>query len=429
MILRNNFARLAILALVHFTVDFFAGILIPLLEPTLTQHFGVDLARVALLVGGTAIIVNVIQPVSGWILPRKGAPILLLLGPPTAALVACIGLTDSLLIMAVMLITASIGIGIVHPEGALAAHSLAGERKGLGVSTFMAAGYFGFALGSLVSGVWVESHDPGLARFWLLALPALIVVILVLLSGLHRLQGHVDEEMFSHLGVLPFKLVLGLAVCIAVNVCILVRFITIFLVRSFPGQDPQSWGGAAVCVMGVSGGLCAFVWGHLSDRFRSGWLIFAAQLLGAPFLYLLLRVRSASTAPVWALGVGLTMGAVFPLTIVLAREARGLPQRLRIGLVIGGAWCMGEVAFILGGKYVTLFPEDMARPVASVLNVCWVCLAATAILAAILARVERGMVAPIECGMYSTREGTYTGTLGENYSEPSAPADADKPRR
>ena len=393
MMLRSNFGRLIILALVHFTVDFYAGMLIPLPEPTLTRHLGLNLASVALLLGGTAIIVNLVQPLSGWILPKRGLPILLLLGPCAAAVIACIGLTHSVFLVAAMLVVGSIGIGIVHPEGALAAHSLAGSRKGLGVSIFLSGGYFGFALGSLVSGWWAESHSHDLARLWVLTLPALVVVALVLLSGLHRLQGHAEEDTSPQVGMLPFTLVLALAVSIALTVSIVVRFATIFLVRSFPDQRPQAWGGATVAAMGVSGALAASLWGHLSDRFGSARLIFVMQLLCAPFLYLFLHVKSPSYAPVWAIGFGATIGAVCPLCIVLARQSRGLAQRLRMGLAIGGAWCTGEVAFILGGKYVALFPDDAVRPVAAVLNLCWVFLGAAVVLSAIVARREKAAIA------------------------------------
>lgn len=380
-----------VLSFVHFTVDFYGGLTIPLPEPTLTQHFGVSLAIVMLLVGGTAIIINATQPISGWILPKKGIPVIFLMGPIAAALIACIGLTNSLPAVVAMLITASIGIGIIHPEGALAADNLAGRRKGFGMSIFMAGGYFGFSLGNLVSGLWVEYNDQGLTRFWILALPTLVTVGLVIISGVHRMERYAEEETSSRSGVLPFGLVMGLAVCVTVNMCILIRFITIFLGRSFPGQDmyPQSWGGAAACAMGVSATLGALLWGYLSDRFGKGRVIFVMQFLCIPFLYMLLNVKYISSAPIWAAGIGLTSGAVFPLIVVLARQARGLHERLRIGLSIGGAWGLGEVAAILGAKYVTHFPKYMVAPVTNVLSICWICLAAAAILAAVVARAER----------------------------------------
>ena len=232
------------------------------------------------------------------------------------------------------------------------------------------------------------SQNQGLAHFWMLGLPALLPVALVLRSGLHRLEGHVEEEKGKEAGVLPFLPVVGAAVCISLGYCLIVRLVTIFLVRSFPGQDAQGWGGTTVFAGGISVVLGAFVWGHFSDRFGRGRIIAVTQCLCAPFMYQLLHVKEVWLAPFWMSGVGFTMGAAFPLTVVLAREARGLTQRLRIGLVIGGAWGLGEIAFILGGKHVGRYPAGTVAPVSGVLNLCWFFLIGAAAMGVMISRME-----------------------------------------
>ena len=389
MLLRGNLARLIILTLIHFTVDFYAGLLVPLPEPTLTEHLGKDLALVALLVGGCAFLVNLIQPISGWLLPKKGMPLLLLLAPLLSALAACIGLSHSVWTVAALLSAAAVGIGIVHPEAALAAHSLSGRRAGLGMSFFMSGGYFGFSFGCLVAGIWAEYFDPTLVWFWVLALPAAVIAGVTVLSGLHRLEGHMKEDKAEGQDRLPILPMLALCVAIAVNISLLIRFLPIFLVRAFPGQGGQGWGGGAVFALGICSAVGAFLWGHLADRFGNARVILAVQLCGAPFLWQLLRITQPVMAVVWAAGIGVTLSGVFPLGVVLARRAHGIPQRLRMGLAIGGAWGSGEVAFILGGKYIGQYPEGLLAPVASVLNLCWVMLVATAMLAAIACVLEK----------------------------------------
>lgn len=385
--------RLFVLTLVHFAVDFCGGLVVPLPEPTLVRHLGIDLPHVAILLGGAALIVNVVQPTSGWLLPKQGLPILLAIAPVAASLTALIGLTHSYWMVALMLATASVGIGIVHPEAALAAHSLSGKQKGLGVSFFMSGGYFGFACGSLISGWWVVHRDQGLARFWLLALPGVLVCIMVLLCGLHRLKGHLDEGPQHEASCLSFWPVFLLAVTTAVNMCLFVRFVPIYLVRTFPGQQGQLWGGATVFATGVTGAIGAWLWGHLSDRLGRGRVIVATQVAAALILWPTLHLSSPARAPLWGLALGLTMGSVFPLCVVLARQSQGLPQRLRMGLAIGGAWGLGEIAFMAAGKFVGLYPAEAAKPVFTVLSLCWILLAATAALAALVARKERELVA------------------------------------
>lgn len=391
--LRSPTGRILVLTLVHFGVDFFGGIIIPLPEPTLTHHLGVDLATVTFLLGASALLVNVVQPVSGWLLPKRGVPGLLILCPLLAAVVCALGLGRTVPYAAVLLFISAMGIGLVHPEAALAAHSLSGARKGLGMSIFMSGGYLGFSGGSLVSGWLVETG--GLGPFVLLGLIAPVVALLVFLSGLHRLAGHAEDESGEAEAGLPFAAVLVLAISIAANVCLLVRLLPILLVRLFPGEAPQAWAGTAVFVTGLTGALGAFFWGHLSERVGRGRCILLAQLAAMPFLYGLLHVGAARHAPLWGIGIGLTMGAVFPLTAVLAREAGGLSKRLRMGLAIGGAWGTGEILFMLAGVYVDAGPPKSAAPVRDVYQACWVLLGVTALLAVRVARKERALSAEV----------------------------------
>lgn len=388
---RQALRSLLVLTLVHFTVDFYGGLTVPIAEPTLTDHLGVGLPAVAFLIGGCALLVNLIQPLSQWILPKGGAPILLLVAPLMAAGTSLIGLSSSFAVVAMLMVISATGIGIVHPESALAAHSLAGSRKGIALGLFMAAGYLGFSMGGLLSGLWAGYRQQGLARFWWLALPALISAVLVLRTRLYRLEGHLQEDppAAGDDGRLPVGLVLLLAFCITINLCLLIRFLPIFLVRSFPGPEAQQWAGGTAFSIGISGVAGMFLWGHLSDRFGTGRTMTLALPAGLPFLWLLLRIESAAMAPVWAAFVGATLGALFPLCVVLARHARGLPQRLRMGLVIGGAWGLGGLAFVLGGAYIGRFPPGAVAPVQTMLRLCWVLTIGSTLLAWIVSRDER----------------------------------------
>ena len=85
-ILHSAPARLLILTFLHFAVDFAGGLQIPLPEPTLTGHLGARLPLIAAIIGGTAILANAIQPLSGWLMPERGIPKLLVAAPLVAAL-------------------------------------------------------------------------------------------------------------------------------------------------------------------------------------------------------------------------------------------------------------------------------------------------------------------------------------------------------
>lgn len=383
---RSTF-QLAVLTFIHLVVDFYGGLLIPLPEPTLVNHYLVGLGTVAFLVGGSAVLINATQPIAGWLLPKCGLPVLMVLCPIVSAGIALMGMSRSLAFGAALVIVAGIGIGVLHPEATLTAHHLAGRRKGLGVSVFLSGGYFGFALGSLVAGTWVKYH-PGMEKFWLLALPALLAALLGLVSGLHKVKGHVSEENRVSSSGTSYLPVLLMGLCIASTMLLMVRLIPIYFVRLFPDKDGQFWGAVSVSVTGISGALGAYVWGYLSDRWGCTRMILLAQIVGLPFLYGFFHVSEPELGPWWAAATGATVGGVFPLTVVLARGAKGFTRRLRMGLAIGATWGMGEVFFILAGNYIGRFPSTDLAAVARSLNFCWALVIGGLLLASLVWRQE-----------------------------------------
>jgi MFS family permease len=382
--------RFAILTLLHFIVDFYGGLAIPLVEPALTTHLNASLTAVALLVGGSAFIINLVQPLSGWLLPKNGMPALLIFAPLAAGVLSLLGLTDSYAVTAIIFLISAIGIGLVHPEATLTASALSRKREGLGVGFFLSGGYFGFASGSLISGLWIEKAGIGALRnFWVLGLLVLAAVALVLLSGLYRLRPASEIDAPGRQGYLPFGLTLPVSVLTAVFNLVLIRLITLYLVRSFPGQQAQAWGGTAIFTMGISGALAASLWGALSEKTGSGRLIAALIIIGAPFYWALLHIDKPQSAALFSFFTGITIGGVFPLTVVLARRSRGSAHRLRIGFAIGGAWGVGEICFMIAGRYIDSFEKGAVQPVLNVLSLGWFLLAALVILALFVDRLER----------------------------------------
>jgi MFS family permease len=379
-------ARLGVLAFGHFAADFYFGICIPLPEPTLVRHLSVDLLAVMAILSTCAIIVNAIQPVGGVLLPKRGLPMILVAGPLMAAGTACIGLTAKYWAVAGMLATAAAGIGILHNEAVLTVQSLTRRRHGLSMSVFMSGGYFGAATGALVSGWWAQNF--GLDYFWIFSFPGLAMAALVLVSGLHRLRPHAEEELAPTDGRgLAFVLVLALAISVASANVVIMRLMPVYIVRFF-GAQAQVWGGAVFFVVGVAGAFGSYLWGYLSGRYDSGVLIVAAWLVGAPCLYQLLHLTTPQMVLFWGAGVGFSIGGVFPLTVVLARTARGWTRRLRLGCIIGGSWGLGEVVVLGISKYIDRFEPGAVEPVATGLGVCWVLVALTLILGTVTARAE-----------------------------------------
>ena len=386
MMLAGASTRILLLTLLHFLVDFYGGLLTPLSEPTLTEHLSTRLGSVMLLLGIGGIVVNASQPVLGALLPKKGFPPLLILAPIAASLIACIGLTHSFAAVAALIIIAFVGIGAFHPEGLLAVQALSGSRQGFRTAFFLSGGFLGYSLGSWVSGAWASKWK--LSGFWFLAIPAAAGVLMVLVTRLHRMSGHLNAEPPAHARhTIRFPRVLALATLIAVNVSIIVYFITPYLVRRF-GPKAQYWGGTALLAFGIAAALGSYLWGHLSDRWNRCLIIAATQILALPFLYLLLNVSSPNAAPVWTGALGFFVGAAFPVTVVMGRGSPGKPTRLRAGLLIGGSWGIGSVVIMLAGKWIDFYPVGNAQVVCRVLQLCYILIPALILMSVFLSRYK-----------------------------------------
>ena len=359
--LSSNRARLLILAFLHFTVDFYGGVTRPLVQPTLMQHLAVGFGAVVVIIGIAQITVNAIQPLSAAFLPKRGLPALLILCPLVAAASCLIGLTHNYAAVGSLMVLSALAIGMLHPETLLAAHALAGERQGVGVALYISGGFFGFSTGSWAGAAWATRW--GLAGFWLLALPAVIAVVLVLASGLHRLRDHADTPAPAHVSHrISFWSVFVLTVLIATNMEMIMTFITPYLVRRF-GDAAQKWGGAEIFAFGLAGALASYLWGHLSEGRRRCRTIAITQLIAAPLLWMLISIDRPELAPVWGALCGIMMGGVIPVAVVLGRGAPGRSSRLRAGMLVGGSFGTAVVIVTGAGYIVGMFPEDDPGPV------------------------------------------------------------------
>ncbi len=381
--------KLAVLLLCHLTVDFYAGLTLPLPEPTLINHYGASLGRVMLLVAAAAIVCNAVQPLAGLILPRRPLPWLLWVCPLLAATVALIGFATNYAVGWLLFMVSAVGIGVMHPEAVLAAQALSGRRIGMVTALFMSVGFFGFSLGSLAGGWWGARW--GLTRFWLLAAPAFATAAMVWASGLCTLRSSraavPDDDVR---GPLPFASVFAVGSLMAVNLTLLYRLLPVFMVRRF-GDPAQADAGTLLFLVGLFGAVGGVSLGMVSDRLGTLRTMVAVYLAGLPAVLMLLRMSSATAGFGWAVLTGLTIGGSFPLAVMLARQAKSFPLRLRIGLGIGGAWGLGEFSVILASYYIDMFPEGDYAPVRTMLYAAPALMGIIILLAIRLARQAREM--------------------------------------
>jgi len=373
--------RITVLALLHLSVDFCGGLLIPLPDPTLIEFYRCNLATIMLVVSGSALFVNFIQPVAGVALAKKQIPYLLVFCPILAGFASLIGLSHNYWVFTSLLIISGTGIGLMHPEATMILHTLTDKRAGFATSIFMAMGFLGFSLGSLVGGWWAQNF--ALNYLWILFAIGILIAVMVRVAGLHNLKHTIQKENISQKGNIPFPVVMITSMLIAINLVIIYRLLPIFYVRKF-GNEFQFMAGSIPFYIGLAGAAGSFIWGYLSDYRGCGILLLPLYILGMPFYYFIIYASTVQHAILPAIFFGLTIGGSFPLTIVLARKAKSFAMRLRMGLCIGGAWGIGELLVIAASEYIDTFPETASAGVFNVLQLLWILMGCIILISAYL---------------------------------------------
>jgi FSR family fosmidomycin resistance protein-like MFS transporter len=335
--------RLLGISLAHFLNDFHLAWLAPLL-PLLVLRFDLSLALAGLL--GTILTTSsaLSQPFFAFAADRLRRSILAAVGPVmTVAAMSLVGILPTYGTLIAALLVAAAGTAIFHPQGAAAAGFHSGERRGTGLSIFVAAGELAFALGPLYVSAIVQWQ--GLAWTGVAGLPGLLLALPLALTALRwptATPGH--RGSLGRALAAQRRMLFLLWVFVVMRSIVSIGFLTflpLLLTREQGASLVQ--GGAAVFLFGGIGAAGGVMGGMLADRFGRRSVLGLSFGLSAPLLALFLVLPSA-----WRMGLlplaGIALYLSAPVTIVMAQE--GLPQHasLASSIVMGLAWGIGGLS-------------------------------------------------------------------------------------
>ena len=348
--LHSDKLQLGVLSIAHLVVDMYAGFLFPLI-PALERHLGVATFALTALGSVCMLLVNAIQPIAGALTPRFRRPVFLLAAPGLAICLVLIGLTHSYWVFVALVLVGYIGVGIFHPDGLMAAHVVSGSREHLGVPIFMSGGFFGFNLGALLCTTWVYYFD--FAYFWVLGIPAVVVLVLYYLTNLHsgeiKVRGESTAQIKFHGINFWWLLFLGVLIAIPPSICCM--FINIDMAERF-GRAGERWGGYCIALIGLGSVVGSFGWGYLSKRISTFLLIAVGQILSMPVYWILINSGMTTGKLVAAVLTGAFFGgALFPLIATTARRARQLTPSMRVGFIVGGTWGTAALVILFCGFF------------------------------------------------------------------------------
>lgn len=171
----------------HGLVDSFGGLL-QVLAPGLAAHLGIPLGQLVMLIGFAALVNNLIQPATGYIMGKRTLAWVLSVAILLSSLPVFMGFAGNIWILSALIILGAAGTGLYHPEAVLSSHDASGDHAHLGIPLFMAGGAAIYAIMTPLSIRITEAYGfPNL--LWFLV-PCFLVAFLFLIAYRKRKREH-----------------------------------------------------------------------------------------------------------------------------------------------------------------------------------------------------------------------------------------------
>jgi FSR family fosmidomycin resistance protein-like MFS transporter len=308
--------KAAPILLAHFIHDIYTAAVAPLL-PVLIEKLSLSLTAAGSL-SAIMQLPAVLNPFIGYLADKISVRYFVICAPAvTATMISLIGFAPSYLSLAILLFAAGVSTAAFHAPAPAMIARLSGNRVGLGMSLFMAAGSLGFAVGPLLA-VWAVSTWT-LDGFWRLVFVGWATSIFLFI----RLRGVAarPEKTGSLRAMLP--VVGGLfGPIIFFNLFRnpMIESLTTYL-PTYMNQQGASLlvAGASLSIIelaGVAGSLTIGVW---SDRVGRKKALFVASLATSLLMLVFLRAPDWMIAPL-LLGLGFVGFSVMPVMLSIVQE-------------------------------------------------------------------------------------------------------------
>ncbi len=337
-------------------MDSFPGLMHTVL-PAFQNSFQLSVAAGGVLLTVFLVSANGIQVLIGHIRPEEDRPLLLYAG---LLLVCVIGLFAvippgkmSLLWLCLISIACGAGVGMTHPEMLKAIHRLDRISSAVSSTVFMAGGVVGFAFSG-----WASTHLFERYGFWSLApfCGVSVVMLFVFATIGIRLAVERDEPARKagqqNIETVSFWMIMLIATLSACSTQVLVWIV--------PQRIEElglelTFGGIAVSMFSLAGGVGGIMMARLAVRYGEFRLIRWMLAAGIPFMVAYLFFLPQRWSPVLIFAGGFFCFGAYPLMVSAARHCEGLNLGRRMGLIVGGIWLFACVLPMLMGPFAKHF--------------------------------------------------------------------------
>jgi FSR family fosmidomycin resistance protein-like MFS transporter len=339
---------LLLIALGHLTVELCSNFL-PVVYPHLVSTLALSYAQVGLVTLVAGVGTSLAQPLFGLLSDRWDPKRISALSIAWNGLImALVGLTGDYPSLVLVVGLGMLGSAAFHPSGATVASASAAKRRGAAVSVFSVGGN----LGSALSPLWMAAAMGRLGLHGTLALiPVALPVSLFLHRRLARAARPEDNSGAAHQETGSKPSLAGVVLIVLAVTCrtwFQVAFTTYLPAWAQDQGRSLAAGGHMLSLLLACAGFGSLIGGALSDRIGR-WQVLALSLaLLGPAEWLFLTASGHLQMALLGL-IGLSLGATFPVSIVLAQETWPRGLGVAAGLVLGLPWVGGGIGASLTG--------------------------------------------------------------------------------
>ncbi len=329
----------------HFSVDVLNAT-VPIILAILSLPLGLSNTAIGLIATVYTFANSLTQPLFGWLTDRYNLRWLGAAGVMWTAVFYAISAVSPGWWSIVFLTLSALGSAAFHPHGTTVAARVPLRVITTATAIFFLFGQTGSGLGPLVGGALVQAAS----RAGLLVLAGMTAVSAVWMWW-HQPELHAPAHE-SHAGRAPLPVGGVALVLFALTLfsrTTVQAMTTTFLPKHLQdlGWTPAAYGVVLSMVM-IGSALGNVMGGNLADRVGRKPVLAASLLLAVPPLWLYLNT-SGLTLYLLLFLVGLTTGAGFAVSVVMAQAMLPARKALASGLVLGFMFASGAVGAAIGG--------------------------------------------------------------------------------
>jgi FSR family fosmidomycin resistance protein-like MFS transporter len=384
---KTNVKVILALTLVHFTGDFYASFVNPLL-PVFVEKYSLTLTQVGLITGICRLLAFIVQPSVGYVADLYKTRIFVFGGLILAVIfVPLVGIAPGFLILVAFIALGAIGQAMYHPPCAGMISAYAGPHFGFSMSVFILGGTLAFGAGPLFITYYVR-------RYGLEASPYTMIIGLTLTALIFRLVPVPKGEGLGKLGFFGSLRAAFGKVWKSIALIWMVMVLRSFTGQSFLTFIPILYTGEGyslvsvgtmVSLFTVGGAISGLIAGHFSDKIGYKPVFYLSHSLSTVSLFLLLSLTGGWVYPNVFLSGFFTL-ATLPLGVAMAQELAPKGRSMASSLMMGLAFGTGGMLTPITGKLADIFS---IRPVLSVLAL--IPLLTTGLIAALPVRKREPM--------------------------------------